>query len=511
MVRQMPKGTDPAERGPAPRPKPAQAKSCKGPPAPANTIRRPAGPSKRINGTLSPRDRPAKSQRTRSPSRHGRDQQQQQQQQQPREHRLSLLETLPVEIIEQIFLHSLNMNFPRASPALAAAVSSERIYRVLILLAFWDDDLEVVQTRPTPAIARIFAPLEYTPLRSAERAQLQDAVFRCAWCTLDRVYAQLSTLMTLTVHRHWFGAGVVMDPDKEDDLHRLLAREYDGQRFFSGSGGPQLKSTLSRESTLNVTSLLAVVVSKPLPPKFPTKFPAVSLFKLPIHLIQGRRRGGFSEENTNFLEMLRITSGFYLTAWLPPATHTPRVAEFDHVALHHGVQVAIRQRNINALTCLLKIDEFATRYSAKRKELYLIPPDHFRAAVRVSRQDLDPTLFQTLFRASAESIPADDEEITQWLVEIIERGTDQARAFAHWLFDFMLSFPAHLKNVQQAEGPYRGRLFHCGELDCTTQIGATYLEEVVKPYADPVEEMHDWMRETFFEPVTKLYGSVPCV
>ncbi|KAJ6150323.1 hypothetical protein N7471_001522 [Penicillium samsonianum] len=55
--------------------------------------------------------------------------------------RISLLEALPVEIIEQIFLHSLNLNFPRASPFLSRALSGEHIYRALILLAFWNDAL----------------------------------------------------------------------------------------------------------------------------------------------------------------------------------------------------------------------------------------------------------------------------------------------------------------------------------------------------------------------------------
>ncbi|KAJ5612290.1 hypothetical protein N7510_005484 [Penicillium lagena] len=495
MVRQMLKDADSAERGPAPpRPRSAQAKSFKVPPAPANTFRRPARPSKRVHGTLSQGDRPAKSRRTRSPSHRGHDQQP------PRQHRLSLLETLPVEILEQIFLHSRNMNFPRASPALAAAVSSERIYRVLILLAFWDDDIQGVEPSPTPAIARLFAPLEYTPLRSNERAQLQDAVFRCAWCTLDRVHAQLSTLMALTVHRHWFGDGIVMEPDEKDDLHRLLAREYDGHRGFSGS------RRSGRRTTLSIVSLLAVTI----PFSNPARFTTVSLFKLPSHLIQGRRRGGFSEENTNFLEMLRITSGIYSIPYYQGGHHTPVVPEFNRAALHHGVQIAIRQRNINAVTCLLKIDEFANRFSTKGRELYLIPPDHFRVAVRISRQNLDPTLFQTLFRASAESIPADDEEITQWLVEIIERGTDEARAFAHWFFDFMLSFPTHLKNAQQQLGqqPHDSQLFYFGELNCGTQMGARYLVEVFQPYAGPGEKMRNWMRETFFEPVTKGYGRV---
>ena len=53
-------------------------------------------------------------------------------------HNLSALETLLSELLEKIFLYSITVNFVRASPFLAAAVSSERLYRLLILLAFWD-------------------------------------------------------------------------------------------------------------------------------------------------------------------------------------------------------------------------------------------------------------------------------------------------------------------------------------------------------------------------------------
>ena len=56
-----------------------------------------------------------------------------------KERQLSTIESLPVELIEKIFLHSLNVNLALASPYLASALSSERIYRLLILLAFWED------------------------------------------------------------------------------------------------------------------------------------------------------------------------------------------------------------------------------------------------------------------------------------------------------------------------------------------------------------------------------------
>ena len=66
---------------------------------------------------------------------------------------ISRLESLPVELLEMIFLYSLNVNLPRASLLLARALSRERIYRLLILLAFWDDsdsDEELTQT-PMPS------------------------------------------------------------------------------------------------------------------------------------------------------------------------------------------------------------------------------------------------------------------------------------------------------------------------------------------------------------------------
>lgn len=57
----------------------------------------------------------------------------------------STLETLPVELLEKIFLYSLNVNLPRVLPNLATSLSSERVYRLLILLAFWDNDYDRVK------------------------------------------------------------------------------------------------------------------------------------------------------------------------------------------------------------------------------------------------------------------------------------------------------------------------------------------------------------------------------
>ena len=55
-------------------------------------------------------------------------------------YQVSELERLPVELIQQIFLHSLELNLPRASTSLARSLSKESIYSSLLLLAFFDDE-----------------------------------------------------------------------------------------------------------------------------------------------------------------------------------------------------------------------------------------------------------------------------------------------------------------------------------------------------------------------------------
>ena len=91
----------------------------------------------------------------------------------------SRLESLPVELIEKIFLYSLNANLPRSAPLLAAAVSSERIYRALILLAFWNDTASTPPVTSGTTIAKILRPLDYVPLDHDERKALQVAIMRC--------------------------------------------------------------------------------------------------------------------------------------------------------------------------------------------------------------------------------------------------------------------------------------------------------------------------------------------
>lgn len=377
---------------------------------------------------------------------------------------LSQLERLPVELIEKIFLYSLNVNLPRSSPSLAATVSSERIYRALILLAFWDDD---EATASTPGITKILRPLDYVPIGETARKALQSTLLRCKWCTLDRVLSYIPDLTHLTIQRHWFGAGIHMDPEEEHRLANYLSQT--GRRKDTSSPAPSSEGliftgtnpTTKHPYTLTLHPPTSLHILSPSAPHDRThRIP--SMLILPDALLRGDSTAGFSKPNhLHHLETLRQASGFNRT----DLVHTP--ITFSRSALQEGIHTAIIEANTTALTILLKIDEYAYRAAHASpadasicSPPYTLPPEHFRTAVRVARND--PTLFQTLLRTSAESMPSDDAEITQWAMELRD-------AFGAWLLDFMVHLPLQIEEARA--NPAENAVFFLGRANVNSEIG----------------------------------------
>ncbi|KAJ5092433.1 hypothetical protein NUU61_007303 [Penicillium alfredii] len=432
---------------------------------------------------------------------------------------LSMLETLPVEVIEQIFLYALNLNLPRASPSLAAALSAEHIYRVLILLAFWDDP----PSHPgSKAINRMFAPCEYVPLSLADRRQLQDSVFRCRWCTADRVREQIPTVMILTIHRHWFNAGIVMEPQEKAALDRFIARKDDSVRVFHGKGppsqriseflsaatgpdftdlAPNANNTGLHQYELHITPMVLIEVRcKEL--RSITTFPGIDLVSFPSYLLRGPS-GGYSDADVAFLEMLRITSCNYTRGrgTVMPSTTT----QVNRTLLHQGLHKALLQQKYNAVISLLKIDEYCFRFQAanqNRPVFFGIPSEHFLTVTRVGRDKphLNAAFFEALLRASAESLPLNSEEITQWTVDNMRRAQQNPSAynlmngrFARWLSNFLLRLPDQIDFSH--EDP-TAQLFYCGQLDLMDMEGISFLDQVLRPSnRDPLV---NWLPQSSF-------------
>lgn len=93
----------------------------------------------------------------------------------------SRLERLPVELIEQIFLHSLEFNLPRASPHLARVLSTPLLYTWLIRLAFSSPNESSKRGFFTPDF--LPHPLDVFALSATQRRDLQNSILVCRWCT----------------------------------------------------------------------------------------------------------------------------------------------------------------------------------------------------------------------------------------------------------------------------------------------------------------------------------------
>ncbi|KAJ5438983.1 uncharacterized protein N7458_009981 [Penicillium daleae] len=425
---------------------------------------------------------------------------------------LSMLEALPVEVIEQIFLYSLNLNLPRASPVLAAAISREQIYRILIILAFWDDP----PTNPrSAAINRILRPLDYVSLTLDQRGRLQEAVFRCRWCTMERLREQIPTIIILTIHQQWINLGITMKPDQQAALDKFMNRQDDTIRIFHGEG-PPLKvaphlcqhpemQRLSRipgphKYQLHVKPMVMVEVRSETM-KSIVAWPALAILKFPDHLLRGGKTG-FTPDDVMYLEMLRMCSNNFAQNDTPLLPST--ISTVDRTVLHEGVGNAIRTQNYNALISLLKIDEYIFRFHMSRQGrpvCYTIPSDHFLTVTRVGRDKphLNAAFFEALIRASAESIPSNAPEILQWTLENVRLSQRNPNTYneingklAHWLSNFVLRLPEQLDYIQEFP---QGQLFNCGQLDPLDMEACRFIEEVLEPWRGPPT---NWMPESLF-------------
>ncbi|KAL4945127.1 hypothetical protein BDV06DRAFT_55945 [Aspergillus oleicola] len=428
--------------------------------------------------------------------------------------KLSTLECLPVELIEKIFLYSLNVNLPRCSRFIAAAVSGERIYRALLLLALWDNDQEGdgvsiradapipevdENGKPEPAakvaqakrmyevrmaadveISRLLGPLEYISLDEEERRSLQVSILNCRWCTVDRLPHHLPDLMRLNIWQAWFAQTINVPSDQQRKLRRFLAQDESSCEFTE---------LVDDESgwKLSVEPLVSLHLHDASPLAWERTTYSYAMFGL-LHIPDKFLRGadeGFSGAHTRSLEYLRVAGGLNDTNF----TKLGKPLNYSREALQQGIHTALIEHNAEALTTLLKLDEYLFRYENKRELIpFMLSPDHFRTAVRVARDD--PGLFQLLLRTSAESIPPDDSEITHWAIGLND-------AFGPWLLDFMMQLPERARSV--AENPTSAPMFYFGGLNVQLPIAQRYLRDVLG-----LEELGQWVQETPYD-ISKDY------
>lgn len=428
-----------------------------------------------------------------------------------------MLEALPVEIIEQIFLYCLNLNLPRASWVLATALSREHLYRLLILLAFFDDPPSDYPS--SKAVEKVFAPLEYVPLTLQQRGELQEQVFRCKWLTMKRVQEEVPKMMILAIHRQWIDAGITTSPSQRAALERFMARKDDSVRVFYGKGPPLMQAVrLCRDPEVQRLAKLPgpheyemhikpnqLVEIRSVTMRSIVSWPTLELRTFPPHLLRGRSTG-FTHEDVLFLEMLRMCSHNYkpIGGALMPSTTTT----VDRTALNQGVANAIRTQNLDALITLLKIDEFVFRFHSltpgiPQTSAYMIPADHFISVTKYGRDNPSRNIafFEALVRASAESLPASTREIAEWTPDMSHCIMDNNlrypqinTRFVRWLADFAIRLPSQIERTTLMSS---GQLFSCGELHTMGSEGRRFVDEVLRPER---ETLPNYMPESPYKP-----------
>ncbi|KAL6247175.1 hypothetical protein RBB50_005518 [Rhinocladiella similis] len=106
---------------------------------------------------------------------------------------MSALESMPPEIIQDIFFKCMEVNMARASRSLGAVLTHERIFKSTINMAYFDDDLE------SPIVKEHFKPGVYYPISLEHKIRLQQQILTCKWFSLELLEKCLPMLVHLTV------------------------------------------------------------------------------------------------------------------------------------------------------------------------------------------------------------------------------------------------------------------------------------------------------------------------
>jgi hypothetical protein len=340
----------------------------------------------------------------------------------------SWLERLPVELIEQIFLHSLEINMAHASPFLCKTLSKESMYRTLILFAFFDDDEQ------NPVEEKHFKPATYRLLSLTDRLRIQKGVLESRWCTMARVKQCLPTLMRLVIVQEWH--------KKRDwecaQAEAAAQRDGDDPRQQPPSSLPPLDDTAAVYTSH--TSAHAFDLPKPLDPDvgFDCRHFQHRMFNVRIFPDRLLNPGSWQNStnvtnhyNSHPVDFLALLFDGWTNTSAPGA---PQLSQ--HAALFHGVETAIRERNPEALNMLLLIhgNYFSPQaHSEDENACVKFPVSLLHLATRQGRHSewILMLLLKDMTREGL--ILKDDDVLTKWAIAHDQEGSH----FAKWLLEVM--------------------------------------------------------------------------
>ncbi|OJD21194.1 hypothetical protein ACJ73_07467 [Blastomyces percursus] len=343
------------------------------------------------------------------------------------------LEALPAELIEKIFLDSLEPNLARASPHFGAILSRKRIYKILTFLAFFNDH-EPPELPPddnfTSFISNILRPLKYVPLDVDTQKSLQHDVLGCRWFTLPLLEECQRDMFRATMQKQFFNPRappVAFDPAARDVLNQRLAEEDPVQWNVI------LPGTIRRDG-LCALYICPSTVSF-MEPSGSAHFLPIVVWTIPDEFFERRP---WTDEKFQLLHRLLMFTPYGLVLDVPRDIY-PSLSSFNipRERIQDCIHNAIMEENVWILSELLAWDERAHLYAINDADTpeYEIRGEHFITAVKRSEC---PGLLQVLLRGNAESIPYDDPEITEWA---LRQKSGEFGEFGEWLLGYLIEVP----------------------------------------------------------------------
>ena len=368
-------------------------------------------------------------------------------------------EQLPVELLQQIFFYSLEMNLPRSSRKLMDALSHDSIHRSLMLFAFFDDDGK------HPVEVHHFLPAQYRILDIEEKIRLQRNILSSRWCTLDRVEACLPTLTRLKMVQERDAEDKRQQPYLEDvktspivsdrpEFADLPALDDDAglqQHFFANKNEFDIGDNIAKANPCFPRIIrwdFTLSNNDKIRKSLATSTSVLCVRHIPSKLLAGT---SWTENRLRFLQLLRqghrfIQRDFYL--------------DISADDMFEGMADALRENNYEALVTLLELHNAAflqkrvsvsagspieakaniseqNTNAAPNFRLYASPFSHplpielFHIAARKTK---DPSLYiAALLREGIDSVPTDDPILTGWAL----RAADRKDKLAKWLLKHM--------------------------------------------------------------------------
>jgi hypothetical protein len=321
---------------------------------------------------------------------------------------MSSLESLPVEIVQKIFLECLEVNLPRASLHVARALSNPTIYTWLIRLAFSSSNDSSTDDFFTSGF--LPPPLDFFAMSPSDRTSLQTTILQCRWCTLPLMRKCQQEYVEHAIRQK--SQHLILSPRDRDTLLNLgphFSQRDDHDRGQNGrrGKGDLIITAKTPGSDVDVKIAIwfnfgAVQIREPSPIYYET-----DVFRLPCSLITKPPRmpdkllqPPWTQSKLEFLSLLATEAYIDEDNSYTRSKQVLRqvIRDRDYATFERLLGMTIRTKNYN----------YPIRWPARRS--------HFRAVLKHAQGPHDPFI-QLMVEKRWHELPTSEMELRNALIE----------------------------------------------------------------------------------------------